>query len=147
MITPWNFPSAMLTRKVGPALAAGCTAVIKPSELTPLSAIALCTLAYRAGISRDVVQLITSSTDHTPSVGNTFCQHELVKKISFTGSTNVGKWLLEKSASSVQRVSLELGGNAPFIVFADADLEQAASAAVASKFRNAGQTCCAPIAS
>lgn len=141
MITPWNFPAAMITRKIGPALAAGCTAVIKPSELTPLSAIALCTLAERAGIPREVVQLVPSSTEHTPSVGASFCQDARVQKISFTGSTNVGKWLLEKSASTIKRMSLELGGNAPFIVFEDADLELSSAAAVASKFRNAGQTC------
>lgn len=141
MITPWNFPSAMLTRKVGPALAAGCTAVVKPSELTPLSAIALATLAYRAGIPRDVVSILTASTDDTPSVGAAFCANPLVQKISFTGSTKVGKWLMEQSSSTVKRLSLELGGNAPFVVFGDADLDQAVTAAIASKFRNAGQTC------
>lgn len=141
MITPWNFPSAMMTRKVGPALAAGCTAVVKPSELTPLSAIALSTLASRAGIPPNVVSILTASTQDTPSVGAAFCASPLVKKISFTGSTQVGKWLMEHSAPTVKRLSLELGGNAPFVVFDDADLDQAVMAAMASKFRNAGQTC------
>ncbi len=141
MITPWNFPSAMMTRKVGPALAAGCTAVVKPSELTPLSAIALATLAYRAGIPPDVLGVVTASTADAPQVGKAFCSSPLVQKISFTGSTAVGKWLLEQSASTVKRLSLELGGNAPFVVFDDADIPVAVTAAVTSKFRNAGQTC------
>lgn len=141
MITPWNFPSAMITRKVGPALAAGCTAVVKPAQLTPLSAIAMSTVASRAGIPPDVMSILTCSSDDTPSVGSAFCANPLVKKISFTGSTEVGKWLMEHSAPTIKRLSLELGGNAPFVVFEDADIDQAATAAVASKFRNAGQTC------
>jgi succinate-semialdehyde dehydrogenase / glutarate-semialdehyde dehydrogenase len=141
LITPWNFPAAMMTRKVGPAMAAGCTAVLKPSELTPLTAIALCTLAYRAGIPPDVIRVMTASTKDTPRVGRILCQSPRVQKISSTGSTKVGKWLLEQSASTVKRVSLELGGNAPFIVFGDANIDQATTAAVSSKFRNAGQTC------
>lgn len=141
MITPWNFPSAMITRKVGPALAAGCTAVLKPSELTPLSAIALATLAYRAGIPRPVFQVVPTATQDAPTFGATVCGNQLVRKISFTGSTKVGKWLMKAASDSVKRLSLELGGNAPFVVFEDADLDQAVQAAMASKFRNAGQTC------
>ena len=141
LITPWNFPAAMMTRKVGPALAAGCTAILKPSELTPLTAIALCTLAYRAGIPPNVLRIVTASPQKTPMVGRVLCQSPLVRKLSFTGSTHVGKGLLEQSASTVKRVSLELGGNAPFIVFDDANLDQATTAAISSKFRNAGQTC------
>jgi succinate-semialdehyde dehydrogenase/glutarate-semialdehyde dehydrogenase len=141
MVAPWNFPLAMITRKVGPALAAGCTAVAKPSELTPLSAIALKNLADRAGIPEGVFELVTASTETTPAVGTEFCTNPLVKKISFTGSTRVGKILLAQSSDTVKRVSMELGGNACFVVFADADLNEAVNAAVASKFRNAGQTC------
>jgi len=141
MVTPWNFPLAMITRKVGPALAAGCTAVAKPSELTPLSAIALKNLADRAGIPEGVFELVTASTETTPAVGTEFCTNPLVKKISFTGSTRVGKILMAQSSDTVKRVSMELGGNACFVVFADADLDEAVNAAVASKFRNAGQTC------
>jgi len=140
MITPWNFPSAMMTRKVGPAFAAGCTSVVKPAQLTPLSAIALGTLAYRAGIPREVFQIVTSSSEDTPAIGKAMCASPLVKKISFTGSTKVGKQLMQESAVNVKRLSLELGGNAPFIVFDDADIEQAVDSAMASKFRNAGQT-------
>merc|ERR1719356_975298 len=141
MVTPWNFPLAMITRKVGPALAAGCTAVLKPSELTPLSAIALKNLADKADIPEGVFELVTASTETTPAVGTEFCTNSLVKKISFTGSTRVGKILLAQSSETVQRVSMELGGNACFVVFADADLDEAVNAAVSSKFRNAGQTC------
>lgn len=141
LITPWNFPLAMITRKAGPALAAGCTAVIKPSELTPLTAIALQELAYRAGIPRDVLQVVTTNQDTTPAVGRELCTHPDIRKVSFTGSTRVGKTLMEWCSGNVKRLSLELGGNAPFIVFEDANLEQAVAAAVASKFRNAGQTC------
>jgi succinate-semialdehyde dehydrogenase len=142
MITPWNFPLAMITRKVGPALAAGCTAVVKPSETTPLSAIAVQTLALRAGIPKGVLQLITAEgREDAADVGQEFCTNPNVKKISFTGSTAVGKILMKQSSDTVKRLSLELGGNAPFIVFADADLDQAVKAAMASKFRNAGQTC------
>jgi len=141
LIAPWNFPAAMITRKLGPAIAAGCTAVAKPSELTPLTAIALHNLALQAGIPEAVFQLVTSDRDATPAVGKEFCTNPAVQKISFTGSTAVGKQLMEWSSGTVKRLSLELGGNAPFVVFDDADLEQAVDAAIASKFRNAGQTC------
>eukprot|EP00557_Chaetoceros_sp_GSL56_P010580 CAMPEP_0176485304 /NCGR_PEP_ID=MMETSP0200_2-20121128/4969_1 /TAXON_ID=947934 /ORGANISM="Chaetoceros sp., Strain GSL56" /LENGTH=530 /DNA_ID=CAMNT_0017881941 /DNA_START=129 /DNA_END=1721 /DNA_ORIENTATION=- len=141
MITPWNFPIAMIARKLAPALAAGCTVVLKPSELTPLTAIAVKELANRAGIPDEVFQLIISNKDHTPGVGEEFCTNPIVKKISFTGSTAVGKLLMKQSSDTIKRFSLELGGNAPFIVFEDADIDQAVHAAMASKFRNAGQTC------
>lgn len=138
-ITPWNFPNAMITRKVAPALAAGCTVVIKPSELTPFSALALAELAEQAGFPKGVLNIIT--TDEAPIIGNEFTSNPKVKKVSFTGSTKVGKILLKQSADSVKKVSLELGGNAPFIVFDDADIDAAVEGAIASKFRNAGQTC------
>lgn len=138
-ITPWNFPNAMITRKVAPALAAGCTVVIKPSELTPLSAIALAVLATEAGIPPGVFNVIT--TDDAQSVGKEMCDNKTVKKLSFTGSTAVGKILLRQCADTVKKVSLELGGNAPLIVFDDADLDKAVTGAIQSKFRNAGQTC------
>ncbi|MEL6987183.1 MAG: NAD-dependent succinate-semialdehyde dehydrogenase [Bacteroidota bacterium] len=138
-ITPWNFPSAMITRKVAPALAAGCTVVIKPSELTPLSALALMPLAEKAGFPPGVLNVIT--TNDAPTVGMEMTTNPLVRKVSFTGSTEVGKILLKQSASTVKKVSLELGGNAPFIVFDDADVDKAVKGAIASKFRNAGQTC------
>ncbi len=138
-ITPWNFPSAMITRKVAPALAAGCTVVIKPSELTPLSALALAELADQAGFPKGVLNIIT--TNDAPAIGEELTGNSLIKKISFTGSTAVGKILLRQSADSVKKVSLELGGNAPFIVFDDADIDDAVKGAIASKFRNAGQTC------
>jgi len=138
-ITPWNFPSAMITRKVSPALAAGCTVVIKPSELTPLSANALAVLADEAGIPPGVLNIIT--TKDAPEVGKELCDNKLVRKLSFTGSTAVGKILLKQCAHTVKKVSLELGGNAPFIVFEDADIDKAVSGAIQSKFRNAGQTC------
>jgi len=138
-ITPWNFPNAMITRKVAPALAAGCTVVIKPSELTPFSALALAALAEQAGFPKGVLNIIT--TDEAPVIGNEFTSNPKVKKVSFTGSTKVGKILLKQSADSVKKVSLELGGNAPFIVFDDADIAAAVEGAIASKFRNAGQTC------
>jgi len=141
MITPWNFPFAMITRKVGPALAAGCSVVLKPSELTPLTAIAVKRLAVRAGLPENVFQLVISDKESTPGVGKEFCTNPIVKKISFTGSTAVGKQLMKMSSDTVKRISLELGGNAAFIVFDDADLEQSIKAAIASKFRNAGQTC------
>ena len=141
MITPWNFPAAMITRKLGPALAAGCTAVVKPSEDTPLSALAVCELGRRAGLPDDVVHVVTSSKAQAPAIGSELCANKNVRKISFTGSTAVGKLLMKQSADTVKRVSLELGGNAPFIVFDDADLAAAVEGAVASKFRNAGQTC------
>ena len=141
LITPWNFPIAMITRKVGPALAAGCTAIIKPSELTPLTAVALQTLAIEAGIPENVVQWITTDKHHTPDIGDALCSSSQIQKISFTGSTAVGKLLMKSSADTMKKLSLELGGNAPFVVFDDADVDQAVSAAMASKFRNAGQTC------
>jgi len=141
MICPWNFPGAMITRKVGPALAAGCTAVVKPSELTPLTAIALCELGKRAGIPDGVFELVVADTESTPAVGEEFCSNAIVKKISFTGSVAVGKLLARQSSDTVKKVSLELGGNAPFIVFDDADLDVAVASAIASKFRHAGQTC------
>ena len=141
MITPWNFPAAMITRKVGPALAAGCTAVVKPSELTPLTAIALCELGKKAGIPNGVFELVTADRDSTPGVGTEFCSNPIVRKLSFTGSVNVGKLLMRESADTVKKLSLELGGNAPFIVFDDADVDIAVDAAIASKFRHAGQTC------
>lgn len=139
MITPWNFPAAMLTRKLGPALAAGCTVVCKPAEQTPLSALELGKLFIEAGFPPGVVNLVTCS-DPVPFSDAVFAD-ERVRKISFTGSTEVGQLLITKSAPTVKRVSLELGGNAPFIVFADADIPAAVNGAIASKFRNAGQTC------
>lgn len=141
LITPWNFPIAMITRKAAPALAAGCTAVVKPSGLTPLTAMALHTLAIRAGIPENVFQLITTPDELASEVGEELCTNPTVKKISFTGSTAVGKLLMKLSSDTMKRLSLELGGNAPFIVFEDADIDKAVSAAMASKFRNAGQTC------
>jgi succinate-semialdehyde dehydrogenase/glutarate-semialdehyde dehydrogenase len=138
IITPWNFPNAMITRKVAPALAAGCTVVIKPSEFTPYSALALGVLAERAGIPAGVINIITGMPTH---IGNELMANETVRKISFTGSTRVGSLLMRGAADSVKRLSLELGGNAPFIVFDDADLDLAVEGALASKFRNGGQTC------
>ena len=139
MITPWNFPTAMLTRKLGPALAAGCTCVCKPAEQTPLSALELGKLFIEAGFPPGVVNIVTAS-DPIPFSDTVFAD-ERVRKISFTGSTEVGQLLIRKSAETVKRMSMELGGNAPFIVFDDADLPAAVKGAVASKFRNAGQTC------
>eukprot|EP00043_Microstomoeca_roanoka_P009283 m.88455 g.88455 ORF g.88455 m.88455 type:complete len:564 (-) comp14540_c1_seq1:43-1734(-) len=140
-ITPWNFPLAMITRKAGAALAAGCTMISKPSAETPLTALALAELAYQAGIPEDVLSIITCSHRSSPSVGKELATNRKVAKLSFTGSTAVGKDLLAMAASTVKRVSMELGGNAPFIVFNDADIDAAVEGAVASKFRNAGQTC------
>lgn len=138
IVTPWNFPNAMITRKVAPALAAGCTVVIKPSEFTPYSALALGVLAERAGIPAGVINIVTGMpTD----IGNEIMANETVRKISFTGSTRVGSLLMRGAADSVKRLSLELGGNAPFIVFDDADLDLAVEGALVSKFRNGGQTC------
>ncbi len=140
-ITPWNFPMAMITRKAGPALAAGCTIVLKPPSQTPLTALALAELAERAGVPAGVFNVVTTH-DHTADVGRVLCESPLVRKFSFTGSTEVGKRLGALCVgSTVKRVSLELGGNAPLIVFADADLDRAVKGALASKFRNAGQTC------
>ncbi|PSC68568.1 succinate-semialdehyde dehydrogenase [Micractinium conductrix] len=137
-ITPWNFPFSMITRKVSPALAAGCTVVLKPSELTPLTALALAELAERAGLPGGVLSVLTGDA---PAIGDAMLKSEEVRKIGFTGSTAVGKQLAAGAAGTVKRVSLELGGNAPFIVFEDADLEKAATAVVASSHRNSGQTC------
>jgi len=138
-ITPWNFPVAMITRKCAPALAAGCPVVIKPSELTPLCALALAELAQRAGFPPGVFNVIT--TMESAAVGRELTSSSLVRKLSFTGSTGVGKLLLRDCAGTVKKVSLELGGNAPFIVFDDADLDAAVAGAMASKYRNSGQTC------
>ena len=138
-VTPWNFPNAMITRKVGPALAAGCTIVVKPAQLTPLSALALAELAHRAGIPKGVFNVVPSS--QSSRVGKELTENPLVRKFSFTGSTEVGKQLMRQCASTVKKLSLELGGNAPFIVFDDADLDAAVKGALASKFRNMGQTC------
>lgn len=137
-ITPWNFPAAMITRKVAPALAAGCTVVLKPAEQTPLTALKLAELAYKAGIPKAVFHVVTGDAK---VIGETWLKDERVRKITFTGSTEVGKILMRGAADTVKKVSLELGGHAPFIVFEDADLDQAVSGAIASKFRNAGQTC------
>ncbi|ELB1138646.1 NAD-dependent succinate-semialdehyde dehydrogenase [Vibrio parahaemolyticus] len=138
-ITPWNFPIAMITRKAGPALAAGCSFVVKPSESTPLSAFAVAELAYQAGIPRDVLQVVLG--ENSRQVGAIFTSHPLIRKLSFTGSTQVGSVLMQQSAADIKRTSMELGGNAPFIVFDDADIDAAVAGAMASKFRNAGQTC------
>jgi succinate-semialdehyde dehydrogenase/glutarate-semialdehyde dehydrogenase len=137
-VTPWNFPNAMITRKAGPALAAGCTMVIKPASQTPFSALALCELAERAGIPKGVLSVITGASG---PIGKELTGHRLVRKFTFTGSTEIGKQLMAQCATTVKKVSLELGGNAPFIVFDDADLDAAVEGAIASKYRNAGQTC------
>lgn len=141
MITPWNFPSAMITRKMGAALAAGCTCVLRPAEDTPLSALALIKLAEEAGIPPGVVNIVTSDHEHADEIGKALCESPLVAGLSFTGSTRVGKLLYRQCASTVKKVSLELGGNAPFIVFESADLDLAVAGCLASKFRNMGQTC------
>lgn len=137
-VTPWNFPSAMITRKVGPALAAGCTVVLKPSELTPYSALALAVLAEEAGVPKGVFNIVTGRPQ---AIGEVFTTDPRIAKFTFTGSTNVGKMLAARCMGTVKRVSLELGGNAPFLVFADADLDAAVEGALVSKFRNTGQTC------
>jgi succinate-semialdehyde dehydrogenase/glutarate-semialdehyde dehydrogenase len=137
-ITPWNFPNAMITRKVAPALAAGCTIVLKPSELTPFSALALAVLAERVGFPAGVLNIVTGQP---APIGDALTSSENVRKLTFTGSTRVGRFLMEKSAGTLKRLSLELGGNAPFIIFDDADLDKAMKGVMASKFRNAGQTC------
>jgi len=137
-ITPWNFPMSMITRKVAPALAAGCTIVLKPAELTPLTALAMAELSHRAGIPPGVINVVAGDA---PAIGQALMRSEVVRKLGFTGSTAVGKLLMEGSAQTVKKVSLELGGNAPLIVFDDADLQKAAAGALASAFRNAGQTC------
>jgi len=138
-ITPWNFPNAMIARKVAPALAAGCTFVARPSELTPLSALAMAELGERAGVPPGVFNVVTS-TD-AAAIGQEFCDNPIVRKLSFTGSTRVGQILMAQAAPQIMKLSLELGGNAPFIVFDDADLDAAVDGAVNAKFRNAGQTC------
>ncbi|WP_183439556.1 NADP-dependent succinate-semialdehyde dehydrogenase [Pseudoduganella violacea] len=137
-ITPWNFPIAMITRKAGPALAAGCPMVLKPAEATPFSALALAALAERAGIPPGVFSVITGSPRE---IGEEMCRNPIVRKLTFTGSTGVGRILMQQCAPTIKKLSLELGGNAPFIVFDDADLDAAVEGAIASKYRNAGQTC------
>jgi len=137
-ITPWNFPNAMLTRKVGAALASGCTVVCKPATATPLSALAFTELAERAGIPKGVINVVVGKTGE---IGNELCDNAKVRKLTFTGSTEVGKQLIERCAGTVKRTSMELGGNAPFIVFDDADIDAAIAGCIASKYRNAGQTC------
>jgi succinate-semialdehyde dehydrogenase/glutarate-semialdehyde dehydrogenase len=138
-ITPWNFPIAMITRKAAPALAVGCSFISKPAKQTPLSALALAVLAERAGMPKGVFSVITSNS--SAAIGAEFCENEKVRKLSFTGSTEVGRILMRQCADQIKKVSLELGGNAPFIVFDDADLDAAVEGAIQSKFRNAGQTC------
>jgi succinate-semialdehyde dehydrogenase/glutarate-semialdehyde dehydrogenase len=140
-ITPWNFPLAMITRKVAPALAAGCPVVIKPAELTPLSALAAAELALRAGIPAGVLNVLTADADNSIAIGKVLCASDVVRHISFTGSTEVGRILMAQSAPTIKKLALELGGNAPFIVFDDADIDSAVEGAFASKYRNAGQTC------
>lgn len=140
-ITPWNFPSSLVTRKVAAALAAGCTIILKPSEETPFSSLALAKLALEAGIPAGVFTVVTGKAEE---IGDEFCANKIIKKISFTGSTEVGKSLIRKSADTVKRLSLELGGNAPFIVFEDADIDAAVKGLILSKHRNSGQTCICP---
>lgn len=137
-ITPWNFPSSMLARKIGPAIAAGCTSVVKPASQTPYSGLAWGVLAEEAGIPAGVINIVTGSAG---AIGDELCTNPLVKKITFTGSTPVGKLLLEKAAGTVKKVSMELGGNAPFLVFNDADIDRAVEGAIVAKYRNSGQTC------
>ena len=138
-ITPWNFPLAMITRKVAPALAAGCAILVKPAEATPLTALAIENLAKQAGIPDALFKVLPSN--NPKAIGEQFCQHNTIRKLSFTGSTQVGRMLMQQSAANIKKLSLELGGNAPFIIFADADIDAAVEGAMASKFRNAGQTC------
>jgi succinate-semialdehyde dehydrogenase / glutarate-semialdehyde dehydrogenase len=140
-ITPWNFPIAMITRKVAPALAAGCPVVIKPAEQTPLSALALAELAQRAGMPAGVLNVVTADGAHSVLVGKALCESDAVRHLSFTGSTEVGRILMRQCAPTIKKLSLELGGNAPFIVFDDADIDSAVEGALVSKYRNAGQTC------
>lgn len=137
-ITPWNFPSSMLSRKIGPAIAAGCTAVVKPASQTPYSGLAWGALCEEVGIPKGVINIVTGAAGE---IGDEICANPLVKKITFTGSTEVGKILIQKSASTVKKVSMELGGNAPFLVFDDADIDRAAEGAMVAKYRNSGQTC------
>jgi len=140
-ITPWNFPLAMITRKVAPALAAGCTVIIKPAEATPLTALAVAELAQRAGMPAGVLNVLTADAEASIAVGKVICDSDVVRHLSFTGSTEVGRILMRQCAPTVKKLSLELGGNAPFIVFDDADLDSAVEGAMVSKYRNAGQTC------
>ena len=140
-ITPWNFPSAMVTRKAAPALAVGCTMVLKPAEQTPLSALAIASLAERAGLPRGVLSIVTGDAQDAPAIGSEMTSNATVRKLGFTGSNEVGKLLMRQCSDQVKNVSLELGGNAPFIVFDDADLEAAVAGALLCKFRNSGQTC------
>jgi succinate-semialdehyde dehydrogenase/glutarate-semialdehyde dehydrogenase len=140
-ITPWNFPIAMITRKVAPAIAAGCTIVIKPAEQTPLSALAVAELAHRAGLPPGVMNIVTADAQRSIEVGKVLCESPIVRHLSFTGSTPVGRILMQQSAPTVKKLALELGGHAPFIVFEDADLDAAVEGALVSKYRNAGQTC------
>jgi succinate-semialdehyde dehydrogenase/glutarate-semialdehyde dehydrogenase len=140
-ITPWNFPIAMITRKVAPAIAAGCTIVIKPAEQTPLSALAIAELAHRAGLPPGVVNIVTADANRSIEVGNVLCASPIVRHLSFTGSTPVGRILMKQCAPTIKKLALELGGHAPFIVFEDADLDAAVEGALVSKYRNAGQTC------
>ncbi len=138
-ITPWNFPIAMITRKAAPALAAGCSFIVKPANQTPLSAYAMAELAYQAGLPKALLVVVNNHS--SVAVGDIFCSHDDIKKLSFTGSTQVGSQLIKQCAETIKRTSMELGGNAPFIVFDDADIDEAVKGAIASKFRNAGQTC------
>ncbi len=140
-ITPWNFPIAMITRKVAPALAAGCPVVIKPAEATPLSALACAELAQRAGMPPGVLNIITGDADSSIAIGKVLCESDVVRHLSFTGSTEVGRILMKQCAPTIKKLGLELGGNAPFIVFDDADIDSAVEGAMVSKYRNAGQTC------
>ena len=140
-ITPWNFPSAMITRKVAPAIAAGCTMVLKPAEQTPLSALGVAKLGELAGLPAGVLNLVTGDSEDAPAIGGEMTSNPVVRKLGFTGSTEVGKLLMEQCARQVKKVSLELGGNAPFIVFDDADLDDAVAGALLCKYRNSGQTC------
>ena len=141
IITPWNFPAAMITRKVAPALAAGCPVVIKPAGSTPFSATALVELAHRAGMPKGVINLVSVSEEKVAEVGDELCTNRYVRKISFTGSTNVGRALIAKAASTIKKVSMELGGHAPLIIFDDADIDEAVEGAMANKYRNSGQVC------
>ena len=143
-ITPWNFPHAMITRKSAPAIAAGCTFVLKPAEQTPLSALAVAALAEEAGIPAGVFNIVTGDAQDAPAIGNAMTSSPIVRKLGFTGSTAVGKLLMSACAGTVKKLSLELGGNAPFIVFDDADIEAAVAGAMSAKFRNAGQVCVSP---
>ena len=140
-ITPWNFPIAMITRKIAPAMAAGCTIVIKPAEQTPLSALAIAELAQQAGVPQGVINIVTADAEQSIAVGKALCESPTVRHLSFTGSTEVGRILMAQCAPTVKKLSLELGGHAPFIVFDDADIDAAVSGAMSSKYRNAGQTC------